>query len=141
MKWVKRIGGALAALVVLGALVAGGVFLWAKHRVKVVLAKTWETHQGDFPIPFPLSDAELAQLRAERSKPLANADPSAATDGTGTADADADPLAGVDLDSVALQGAQARGKHYVTATYVCVNCHGADFTGGTMLDDPAIGTL
>ena len=43
--------------------------------------------------------------------------------------------------SVSLDAAIARGKHLVEARYVCVNCHGYNFAGGTMIDDPMIGTL
>jgi mono/diheme cytochrome c family protein len=53
----------------------------------------------------------------------------------------ADPLAGVDLQAIAMERAVARGKHLVQARYVCVECHGKDFGGGTMIDDPAIGKL
>ncbi len=35
----------------------------------------------------------------------------------------------------------ARGEHLVSAIYACSECHGADFGGGVMVDDPAIGTL
>jgi cytochrome c553 len=45
-------------------------------------------------------------------------------------------------DSV--QGAAAaleRGKHLVEARYGCAECHGRDFAGGVMVDDPAIGRI
>jgi mono/diheme cytochrome c family protein len=34
-----------------------------------------------------------------------------------------------------------RGKHLVTARYGCAACHGQNLAGGTMIDDPAIGSL
>jgi mono/diheme cytochrome c family protein len=40
-----------------------------------------------------------------------------------------------------LEQAIDRGKHLVNARYACAICHGADFGGGVMIDDPAIGTL
>ena len=42
------------------------------------------------------------------------------------------------------QGATAaleRGKHLVEARYGCAECHGQDFAGGVMVDDPAIGRI
>lgn len=35
--------------------------------------------------------------------------------------------------------AAARGRHLVEARYACVECHGDDFGGGTMIDDPLVG--
>ncbi len=40
-----------------------------------------------------------------------------------------------------LEAAIARGQHLVEARYGCNVCHGANFAGGTMIDDPAIGTI
>jgi mono/diheme cytochrome c family protein len=40
-----------------------------------------------------------------------------------------------------LEEAVARGKHLVESRYVCIECHGRDFSGGVMVDDPAMGTL
>ena len=56
------VGGLLGLLVVGG----GGVYLWASSAAVTKLAATHDVHQVDFPIPFPLTDAELATLRAER---------------------------------------------------------------------------
>ncbi len=108
-----KIGGAVvgAGVVVVGLLGAGG-WMWASAAVDAALEQTWETHTIDFPVPFPLTGAEIAELGEEA----------------------------VDLDALALERARARGKHYVEAVYVCAGCHGADFGGGKMIDDPAIGT-
>lgn len=106
------------ALKILGSLVlvlvfaAGGFFVWANMRVSRLLARTIETHRVDFPVPFPLDSSELAAL-----------------DST------------VDADEVALANAIERGRHVVSSFYVCGECHGQNFGGGTMIDDPAIGTL
>ena len=52
-----------------------------------------------------------------------------------------DSLRSAESEQVALDSAVARGKHLVEARYVCVECHSTNFGGGTMIDDPAIGTL
>ena len=39
------------------------------------------------------------------------------------------------------EAAIARGKHLVEARYGCMACHGANLGGGTMIDDPAIGSV
>lgn len=48
---------------------------------------------------------------------------------------------GEDPDTVALERAIARGEHLISARYACVDCHGANFGGGVMVDDPAMGSL
>ena len=37
--------------------------------------------------------------------------------------------------------AMERGRHLVAARYGCTECHGTDFGGGVMVDNPAIGRL
>ena len=119
------VGAVLGVVVVL----AVGGYVWASSSASSKLAATYEVHRVDFPIPFPLTEDELTALRAERSamtpKPAKGAD----------------VLAGVDLNAIATERAVARGKHLVEATYACGECHGADFGGGVMVDDPAIGKL
>lgn len=39
------------------------------------------------------------------------------------------------------EAALERGRHLVSARYGCSECHGADFGGGVMIDDPAMGRL
>jgi mono/diheme cytochrome c family protein len=34
-----------------------------------------------------------------------------------------------------------RGRHLIESRYGCAGCHGSDFGGGVMIDNPAIGTL
>lgn len=41
-------------------------------------------------------------------------------------------------DSTTADAAE-RGRHLVQARYACVECHGDDFGGGTMIDDPMVG--
>jgi len=93
--------------------VAAGVFYaWASFRSLSLMSRTVETHVVDFPIPFPLTDAEIAELP---SPELA--------------------------DSVALARAIERGAHLINSRYICTECHGANLGGGVMIDAPAIGTL
>jgi mono/diheme cytochrome c family protein len=102
----------VGALFVLVSLSGAASFFWASSKAQARLARTVETHRVDFPIPFPLTDAERAELGE-----------------------------GADPGQVALERARARGKHLVEARYVCAECHGKDFGGGTLVDDPAVGRL
>jgi mono/diheme cytochrome c family protein len=124
------IGGGLGVLALVALVGVGGAAFWAVSARDAALSQTFEVHAGSFPVPPPLTEAELAQLRAERAP--APADPAAPP---------VDPLAGLDLDAIALERAIARGKHLVEARYACVECHGDTFGGGTMIDDPAIGKV
>lgn len=137
-------------LMVLGAgvglvgVLAGGGWLWATSTRDARSAQTFETHRVEIPVPFPLTEAEVAQLRAEKATQIAAAAPPADPKAPKTDAAAApapDPLAGVDLGAIAMERAVTRGKHLVEARYVCVECHGRDFGGGTMVDDPLVGTL
>jgi cytochrome c553 len=117
------VGGLLGVLVLCGV----GGYVWASSAANTKLTAVHDVHRVDFPIPFPLTEAEVAALRKERAS---------------TAKAKtADPLAGVDLNAIANERAVARGSHLVNALYGCGECHGANFGGGTMVDDPAIGRL
>jgi cytochrome c5 len=138
MGWVKRIAiaGAVGAAGVVA--VAAGGLLWARTARDAKLARTFEVHRADFPIPTPLAEAEIAALRAEKLAAMPPADPAAPVD---PAAAPVDPLAGVDLAAVATERAAARGKHLVESRYVCIECHGKDFGGGSMIDDPMVGRI
>lgn len=50
-----------------------------------------------------------------------------------------DPLAGVDLDAIALQRALARGKRYLESRAGCADCHGEDYGGKVVVDHPMLG--
>lgn len=128
MGLMKKVAVGLGGLVVVAGVGAAGALSWAKSTSSTKLATKYDSHQVEFPVPWPLSEAELAAVRAERTTP-------------DTADAGADPLAGVDLAALATERAVARGKYLVEARYVCVECHGIDFAGGTMINDPPIGVL
>lgn len=119
------------------ALVAGGVAFGMTSVRDTRLAAVFTVEDADFPVPFPLTDEEVDALRADKEAERAVA---AGDD----VDVDAEPvdvLVGVDLNALALERARARGQHLVESRYICVECHGADFGGGTMIDDPGIGTI
>jgi mono/diheme cytochrome c family protein len=128
MGLMKKVGLGLGGLVIVVGVGAVAAVGWAKSAATTKLATTYEAHQLDFPIPYPLTEAEIAALRSERTTPQA-------------ADAGVDVLAGVDLAALATQRAAARGKYLVEARYVCVECHGMDLAGGTMLNDPPVGVV
>ncbi len=111
----KYIAWGLAVIVV----VAVVVHIWTYQVAMDRYEKQWTVHKADFPIPFPLRDKELEALRAERI--LAGAP-------------EADPLAGVDLQAVALERAIKRGQHLVVSRTGCNGCHGNDFGGATIID-------
>ena len=133
LKTVAKVTGGLVGVVLLGV---GGGFVWASSTADAKMATHFAVHTVDFPIPTPLTADEVAALRAEKAAQMPPVDPKAKVDPIA---APPGPLAGVDLDAVAHERALARGKHLVEARYVCTACHGANFGGGVMLDDPAIG--
>ena len=116
---------ALGGLVLVLVLALGALQGWAAWKNSSILGRTIETHTADFPVPFPLSEDEVATLTAELE-----------ADGM-----DAEAMAAVDLDSVALARALERGQHLVEARYGCADCHGTDFGGGVMVDAAIMGTL
>jgi mono/diheme cytochrome c family protein len=120
MKTALRLVAGLVLLVLVGA---GALYAWARHADDELLSRTIETHRVNFPMPFPLSPEELETVRAERS---AAAQP---------------PPTDADLGALALDRARTRGEHLVEARYGCTGCHGASFGGGTMIDDPMIGSI
>lgn len=122
MRILKWIGIVLGALVL--AALAG--VLYFKSAAKQRLAKTYPIRVEPIAIPYPLTSAELEQLRSERR---AAAPPTDA----------ADPLQGVDLDALARERALARGKHYLESRAGCRDCHGEDFGGKVVVDNPAMG--
>jgi mono/diheme cytochrome c family protein len=95
-------------------LLAGvGFYAWAAAKTKQELSRTFAIHTVDFPIPFPLSPDEVQR----------------------------DRLPAEAADRLARERALERGKHLVESRYACSACHGLDFGGGVMVDDPAIGRL
>jgi mono/diheme cytochrome c family protein len=117
-KLLKILAGVVGVLVV----VVLGTYMWANMKSKALLARTIEVHSTDFPIPFPLADAERDEVTQ-----------AAVAEGT-------DP-ASLDFDAIALARAVDRGDHLVHARYGCVECHGQNFGGGVMVDDPMLGSF
>lgn len=108
---------AIAGLAILAYAIAWGV---AKSRYE----RSFIAHEADFPIPFPLGDAELSKIREERV--AGGASP-------------ADPLAGVDLAALALARAIESGQRIVATRAGCSGCHGQDFGGQVLIDSPILG--
>ncbi len=119
-KPIRILGGSLLAIAGLAVVAWGVAWGVAKSRYD----RQWFTHEASFPIPFPLSESDFAVIREERI--------------TGGASAK-DPLAGVDLESLALVRAQERGKHLIDSRVACSACHGADFGGHVIIDVPIVG--
>lgn len=121
MKKILRIlGFTLAVIVGLASLVYAITWGIAKSRYDRVYA----AHDAGFPIPFPLGEADLAKIREDRIAGGAAPD---------------DPLAGVDLAALARVRAEERGKHLIETRVGCSGCHGADFSGGVIVDVPIVG--
>ena len=97
---------------------------WAYQVASGRYDKQWVVHTAGFPIPFPVNEDELETLRAERI--LAGA-------------STADPLAGVDLQALALERAISRGRHLVESRTSCDGCHGKDFGGAAVIDIALVG--
>ena len=108
----KRVVRTVLILAGLVLLVGAGIFVWATVKVSGLRSRTIETHAADFPVPFPLSGEEREEL-----------------------------VQGEDPEEVAWANAIERGSHLVEARYACAECHGADFGGGVMVDDPMMGSL
>ena len=107
----KTILKVIGALVVLVLVAAVGAYVWAAVTANRVRSQTFTAHTVDFQVPFPLSEAEAATV----------------------------PEA--DRARVALERAAERGRHLVLSRYACVECHGQNFGGGTMIDAFPMGTI
>jgi cytochrome c553 len=107
----KKLLKILAALVVLLLVVAGAAYAWASIASNRKLTQTYQVHSVDFPVPFPLSDADAAAV-AEADRPR-----------------------------VARERAVERGRHLMQARYACSECHGKNLAGGTMIDAPIMGRI
>ncbi len=151
-KWLAYAGGAVVAVVVLVV----GAFFAARSKAYGVLDQAFPELQGkDLPVPFPLTDAEVAELRDEARARLQaeaaatdgttaevvdNGDQAPAPDPSGKAEPAADPLEGVDLDALALERAVERGSRIANTRAGCGECHGTDGGGKTILDVAMLGT-
>ena len=119
-KLLKTLGWSLVVIVVL----AIGASSWAWWMASSRYDKQWAAHEATFPIPLPLDEAAVAALREERITAGAPAE---------------DPLAGMDLQAVALERAIANGRHLVESRVGCRGCHDMDFGGGVIIDAPILG--
>jgi mono/diheme cytochrome c family protein len=119
-KSLKYVGWALGIVIVLALVAYAIAYRTAMSRYE----RTWTVHAVEFPIPFPLSEDEIAALRADR---IAAGSPAT------------DPLAGVDLNGLALERAIARGKRLVDSRIGCNGCHGQDFGGRLIIDISIVG--
>jgi len=127
----NRIGWGVGAVGLLGLLGAGGAYWSVSAAAEARMARVVETHEvPDVPVPVPLTPEELAELGEARRAELGD-----------TLEEGADPLAGLDVDAIARQRAIARGERLVRVRYVCVECHGRELDGGTMIDDAMVGRV
>jgi mono/diheme cytochrome c family protein len=110
MKTLFRIVGWGVCVLIVLALGAFGVARLIAGRK---YHQQWKTHDASFPIPFPLSPAELEALHMDGA--------------TG------------DLSAAALTRAIARGEHLVKTRVACDGCHGPDFGGKTIIDQTLVG--
>ena len=67
MSTARTVVKALGVLAVGVILIGAGGYVWAGHAADAYLARTYDAHRQGFPIPFPLTEEEIAQLRAERA--------------------------------------------------------------------------
>jgi mono/diheme cytochrome c family protein len=116
-KLVKILGWAIGVLIVvaLAAFVVARVIAGRKYN------QQWVTHEAAFPVPFPLSAAELETMQMERQ---ASGSAARVTD---------------DPQAAALTRAIARGEHLVTTRVACNGCHGPDLGGKVMVDEALVG--
>jgi cytochrome c553 len=110
MKTILKILGLLLVVLVL---VGAGGYIWATSVSNRTLARTFEIHSVDFPIPYPLTAEEVAELGVSPEE----------------------------APRVAMERAIERGRHLVSARYACTECHGENLGGGVMVDAFPIGTL
>jgi cytochrome c553 len=109
MRLLKLLGLFFVVLVA----VAVGAVAFLKSTAKARYAKHYDITADDIPIPFPLTESELKHLGA-------------AADGK-------------NLQALALERAIERGRRYVGTRAACTECHGRDFAGKVMIDNPIMG--
>ena len=132
--------GALVALLV----VAAAGFAWAHVTANARNHMAVDAKGKDLPVPWPLTEQEIAAARAEHQRALAGDAPA---EGEASDDAQAEgaapeslgSLGDVDLTTLAMERAIARGKHIIHSRAGCVDCHKEDFGGGVIFDNGAMG--
>jgi len=133
MLWIKRIivGMSIAAAVLLVAV--GAAWAWATWTAQAALARVVDAHRVEVPVPWPLTPDEGATADAGLPPDmLSDADPT--PDFT-------DAELGLDVQAIARERAVERGHYLLKARYPCGECHGEDFGGGVMIDDPMVGVM
>ncbi len=136
MKRIARIVGVLVGLVVL---LLGGLHVWSSQAAEARLNQTWPDVVGkELQVPFPLTEAELKSIAVELKGPAAenSGELPAVVEG----DEQPDPLAGVDLEKIALERAIERGAHLFKVRLACAECHGADLGGRMVVDAQPVWT-
>ncbi len=139
MKWVKRIGAVIAALVVLVMVFAG----WVWFRTNSILNTHWDVERVRIEHPWPFDDADLAEIAAENAERLAAEDakspaPTGDSDGdTAEEPAPRSPYEGVDLAALRTTRAVERGEKLATRLG-CLDCHGPDLGGNVLMDVPPV---
>jgi len=103
----------LGVILVIVLAAAAGAYGWASWRTGRILDQVIAVHTVDFPIPFPVSQAEIDSLGLDSA--------AAAT--------------------LARERAVERGRHVLEARYGCMDCHGQGFGGGVMVDVPILARL
>jgi mono/diheme cytochrome c family protein len=106
LKWFLAAGLAVLALFV-------GIVFVLQQRADDMRAGPVALHDVSFPVPFPLSPAEVDSLG----------------------------LSPEEAEAMALDRALERGRHLVQARYGCADCHGEDFGGGTMAEAGPVGSF
>lgn len=139
------------AIFVAVALLALGVTIAAVglNRAAQRLDHRWQVPARDVPVPWPLDEQGLAELRADRLRALEDRyerqnRTAAASIAAGSVGPSirfepfvppADPLQGLDLTAHAEQRALERGRHLVEHRLGCAECHGEDYGGKLFVDE------
>lgn len=118
MRVVTIVAIAAATLVLAGA----GFLLWARSAALGTFARSWDIQEQEVPVPWPLTDREVAELQSSRGEDEAPLD------------------AGV-LERIALDRAIERGRALVETRLGCGDCHGVDFGGRVVLDVGIVGRM
>ncbi|MEE2787278.1 MAG: cytochrome c [Myxococcota bacterium] len=139
-KFIKWVAIIVAGLV----LCAAGAYTYFDDAASKRLAQTWPEVKGkDLVVPMPLTPAEVASVRTALIAKGVNhgGQPLAVTVGEDGSKKIADPLAGADLQAIALKRAIERGKYLATIRLGCSDCHGDNFAGKLIADAQPVMTF
>lgn len=156
MSLMKRLIIGMSITMVSLLLLVGAAWGWASVTAHAELRRTVEAHRIEIPAPWPLTEVEVAELRSDardrllvaraaQAMPALDADVDTSPDESlAASDAEmvpdfSDEELEIDLDAVALERALERGRYLIAARFPCAECHGHDFGGGVLLDDPVVG--